>query len=706
MFLFRSLRAKTLLWALLPLALVLLAAALIGHYGYEQSARDTVTQRDTELARVSAARLGEGLATHQIALQRLAAEPGIKSMDASGAGLAFELHRSNLAMLGVDIIVFDRAGAVVWAQDSPGTYSIFLDPGQLDTVRRTLRPTFSDVFKLDISDADAVMVSVPILDAENRFNGVLSGVSNIRTSSLGATFSEVLELKAGRSGFAYLVDSQGKVVYHRDASQLGRDLTFIAPVRRAIGGETGAVIADGPSGKEVVSGFAPVPGTGWALVTQEQWSNVIGPIESRNVWLLILLAAGGLLSGALIFVAVGYTLKPIKQLTQGAQRIAEGDFDHTIAAASGDEIQTLATQFNNMAGALKESYTDLERRVEARTLQLGESEHRYRTLFEDSSDAIFIAKQGEIVALNQAALDLFGFSLEEAIGSKTADRFVDPTAQIRFQKEIARFGSVRDFEVKLRKRDGTAMDCLITASRRVDENEGHSPETQGIIRDITESKRAAEASLQQTREVAVLEERNRMAREIHDTMAQGFTGIVLQLEAAEQTMADGSGVMVDHIGQAKGLAREGLQEARRSVWGLLPHALEQMSLDDALEGEVKRFEAAGQVKTAFTLSGQRRDLSTEVQTALFRICQESLSNVSRHAAATQVQVSLEYDSREVRLSVRDNGVGFDPSQAQNGGRRSFGLISMQQRARGLEGSLEIKSGRGRGTLVEVVIPTL
>ena len=706
MFLFRSLRAKTLLWALLPLALVLLAAALIGHYGYEQSARDTVTQRDTELARVSAARLGEGLATHQIALQRLAAEPGIKSMDASGAGLAFELHRSNLAMLGVDIIVFDRAGAVVWAQDSPGTYSIFLDPGQLDTVRRTLRPTFSDVFKLDISDADAVMVSVPILDAENRFNGVLSGVSNIRASSLEATFSEVLELKAGRSGFAYLVDSQGKVVYHRDASQLGRDLTFIAPVRRAIGGETGAVIADGPSGKEVVSGFAPVPGTGWALVTQEQWSNVIGPIESRNVWLLILLAAGGLLSGALIFVAVGYTLKPIKQLTQGAQRIAEGDFDHTIAAASGDEIQTLATQFNNMAGALKESYTDLERRVEARTLQLGESEHRYRTLFEDSSDAIFIAKQGEIVALNQAALDLFGFSLEEAIGSKTADRFVDPTAQIRFQKEIARFGSVRDFEVKLRKRDGTAMDCLITASRRVDENEGHSPETQGIIRDITESKRAAEASLQQTREVAVLEERNRMAREIHDTMAQGFTGIVLQLEAAEQTMADGSGVMVDHIGQAKGLAREGLQEARRSVWGLLPHALEQMSLDDALEGEVKRFEAAGQVKTAFTLSGQRRDLSTEVQTALFRICQESLSNVSRHAAATQVQVSLEYDSREVRLSVRDNGVGFDPSQAQNGGRRSFGLISMQQRARGLEGSLEIKSGRGRGTLVEVVIPTL
>ena len=196
MFLFRSLRAKTLLWALLPLALVLLAAALIGHYGYEQSARDTVTQRDTELARVSAARLGEGLATHQIALQRLAAEPGIKSMDASGAGLAFELHRSNLIMLGVDIIVFDRAGAVVWAQDSAGISSVFLDPGQLDTVRRTLRPAFSDVFKLGISDADAVMVSVPILDAGNRFNGVLSGVSNIRGLFTGSHFLRCIGAKS------------------------------------------------------------------------------------------------------------------------------------------------------------------------------------------------------------------------------------------------------------------------------------------------------------------------------------------------------------------------------------------------------------------------------------------------------------------------------------------------------------------------------
>ena len=358
-----------------------------------------------------------------------------------------------------------------------------------------------------------------------------------------------------------------------------------------------------------------------------------------------------------------------------------------------------------MADQLKGSYEQLEQRVAERTVELGESEQRYRALFENSSDAIFITKLGKMLAFNQAALDLFGFTREEAISSNTADRFVDPADQIRLREEVARRGPVRDFEVKLLKKDGTIMDCLITASRRVAGDESASAEIQGIIRDITERKQAAEAALQQTREVAVLGERNRMAREIHDTMAQGFTGIVLQLEAAEQTITEDSGAMIEHLGRAKGLAREGLQEARRSVWGLLPHALEQMPLHDALEGEVKRFDADGRVKTALTLSGKRRDLPTEVQTVLFRICQESLANVSHHAEATEVKVNLKYDPQEVRLSIQDNGVGFNPDEAQNGDRRSFGLISMEQRARGLEGSLKITSGKGQGTLVEVVIPT-
>ena len=197
-----------------------------------------------------------------------------------------------------------------------------------------------------------------------------------------------------------------------------------------------------------------------------------------------------------------------------------------------------------------------------------------------------------------------------------------------------------------------------------------------------------------------------MAREIHDTLAQGFTGIILQLEAAEQVMEGDSGELETHLGRAKGLARDSLQEARRSVWGLIPHALEQRTLDEAIREVVRRCDPAGQVKGSFVLSGEKRELPPDVQTALLRVCQESLNNVRRHAGATEVSVSLEYNPGAVRLCVQDNGEGFDPERAKGTAeRQGFGLTGMEQRARLLEGSFHVKSQQGKGTLVEVEIPT-
>ena len=197
-----------------------------------------------------------------------------------------------------------------------------------------------------------------------------------------------------------------------------------------------------------------------------------------------------------------------------------------------------------------------------------------------------------------------------------------------------------------------------------------------------------------------------MAREIHDTLAQGFTGIVLQLEAAEQASEGSPAEVPDHLSRAKNLARESLQEARRSVWGLLPQALEERSLDAALEEEVRRFTAVGQEKASFRVSGDRRELPANVQAALLRICQESLTNIRRHARATQVNVDLTFYSEAVCLGVQDNGAGFDLEEVKVTGRQSgFGLTGMEQRTHLLRGTLTVKSRKGEGTLVEARIPT-
>ena len=190
---------------------------------------------------------------------------------------------------------------------------------------------------------------------------------------------------------------------------------------------------------------------------------------------------------------------------------------------------------------------------------LRESEERYRTLFEDSRDAIFISSlNGEVIDANQAALDLFGFTKEEAIGSDVGERYSDLADRDRFRQVIGEMGSVRDFEVKLLKKDSTDIDCLLTATRRRPRDGTDPAGVQGIVRDISERKRAEETLLQQTRELAVLGERNRMAREIHDTLAQGFTGIVIQIEAAEQALVESPSEVQYHLSRVKNLGRESL----------------------------------------------------------------------------------------------------------------------------------------------------
>ena len=244
------------------------------------------------------------------------------------------------------------------------------------------------------------------------------------------------------------------------------------------------------------------------------------------------------------------------------------------------------------------------------------------------------------------------------------------------------------------------MDCLLTATRQLDA-EGNSLGVMGIIHDITERKQAE----QTMRELAVVEERNRMAREIHDTLAQGFTGIVLQLEAAEQVLDGGHAEVGGHLDRAKNLARESLQEARRSVWDLLPKSLEERSLDAAIQHAVDSWADQGHEAASFTLSGDQRELPPEVQTALLRICQESLANVRRHARATEVRVELRSYREETCLGVKDNGQGFNLAEVKaRGGHGGFGLAGMEQRASILGGTLSVQSQRGKGTLVEVRIP--
>jgi signal transduction histidine kinase len=209
------------------------------------------------------------------------------------------------------------------------------------------------------------------------------------------------------------------------------------------------------------------------------------------------------------------------------------------------------------------------------------------------------------------------------------------------------------------------------------------------------------------RQAGVLQERQRMAQEIHDTLAQDFTGIIMQLEAAEQALLSDSKDAQGHIQQSREMARAGLGEARRLVQALRPAALEKASLPEALERASARWAKETGLKLNFFVTGEACSLHPEVEVTLLRAMQEALANVHKHARAQEASVTLSYMENQVMLDVHDNGVGFDPQVLQpnlidaHGG---FGLQSMKQRAVQVGGQVILESSPGKGTTLAVHIP--
>jgi two-component system NarL family sensor kinase len=204
-------------------------------------------------------------------------------------------------------------------------------------------------------------------------------------------------------------------------------------------------------------------------------------------------------------------------------------------------------------------------------------------------------------------------------------------------------------------------------------------------------------------QMSIVEERNRLAREIHDTLAQGLTAVSLQLESADallEASADPERVR-KAVRQALSLTRANLEEARRSVLDLRAAPLEGRTLMKALEALAQEASARGKTKVRFEASGDDRPLPVRVEAGLYRIAQEALANVEQHARARLARLRLELTPEQALLRVWDNGQGFEPSQVP---KDRYGLIGMNERARLLGGTLSLESSPGGGTCLEVTIP--
>ncbi|MFC2009175.1 histidine kinase [Chloroflexota bacterium] len=473
--------------------------------------------------------------------------------------------------------------------------------------------------------------------------------------------------------------------------------------------------------------------------------------EVRRLTRVLALAVSGFLAvtAAGLLWYLGRTVtRPLRSIAGTVKTLSAEDLSARVQVTSNDEIGSLANTFNTMADDLQESQKEL-REAHAQL------EERYRARAE--RDERRAEQLRRIFALRQQmnsipnAIDLLGYvaiELQKAFQYYSVNVFVVDqmsgdltlaagTGGYHGDAPIGRVFPIEDGIVGLVVRTCQPLLVSDVAANpdyfEVPELKGTKTEvavpinigalTLGVL-DIQGDKEKSldemdlytaqaiadqlanalenERLSEETRELAILEERNRMAREIHDTLAQGFTGIVLQLEAAEQGLSEAPESVPSHINRARALARESLSEARRSVWALRPQALEKRDLAGAIRREVERVAGEGRVGARFVVSGKRARLEEGIEDALLRITQEALTNIRRHSGASTAEVRLAFGEETVRLSVVDNGAGFDTSSVRAG---SFGLIGMGERAQACGGNTRVTSTPGNGTKIEVTVPS-
>jgi PAS domain S-box-containing protein len=346
--------------------------------------------------------------------------------------------------------------------------------------------------------------------------------------------------------------------------------------------------------------------------------------------------------------------------------------------------------------------------------ELKESEEKYRTLTYNVNVSVFRnspGPNGRFIEVNPEILKMFGYeSKKEFFKLNVSDLYQNPEERKKFSEKMLRDGSVKNEELQLKKKDGTPITCSVSAVAVKDEK-GRARYFDGIIEDITERKRV-EKEIKESREQirnfaahlgsAREQERTVIAREIHDELGQSLTALKMDLSWLYKKMPRDKALLPKRTKSMLGLVDTTIQSVKRISSELRPGLLDDIGVSAAIEWQGEEFQNHTGIRCEVNVEPEDIILDQERSIAIFRIFQEALTNIARHAKATRVKASLKTKAGKLELKVRDNGRGIEEEKISDP--KSFGLIGIRERAQFLDGTVEIRGIRDKGTTITVRIP--
>jgi len=404
-------------------------------------------------------------------------------------------------------------------------------------------------------------------------------------------------------------------------------------------------------------------------------------------------------------------LRPIQTLVKFTAQLGAGDPSVRTGLPRGrDELRQLMGAFDHMAEVLQQREAERQSAADA----LKASEMRYRRLFETAQDGILIldAGTGQIDDVNPFLTEMLGYTREQLLGNKLWEigPFKDTKASKAEFRELQREAYVRYDDLPLETRDGRSINVEFVSN--VYQVDGGKV-IQCNIRDITKRKQA-EGRLKESRQrlqtlsrrlVKVQEtERRHLARELHDEIGQGLTAAEMNLQA--MLLLPGTDALTPRLQESLYAVERVLEQVHDLSLNLRPSMLDDLGLEPALRWYVERQAALAGLQAEVRAPPLDQRLDPLIETECFRIAQEALTNVVKHAKARLVIVELSRNDEQLHLSVRDDGVGFDVASLRERavGGASLGLLSMEERATLAGGGLQYHSTPGHGTEVHAWFP--